>query len=193
MLAYVFWHWPLAGTDGSAYEEAQLRFQRSLAGRPPAGLRGSASFRLERLPWFDEDDPQPRYEDWYLLDDWAALGVLEQAAVGIGHRSAHEQAAAHAGGGAGAVYRLVEGLAPGLDAASATWVSTPPRKAGSLFGEMLADGGEEVAVWRRALVLGPAPEWCLLAASPPPGVAASRLPDEWTALTLPRTSVFLGG
>ena len=193
MLAYVFWHWPLAGTDGSAYEEAQLRFQQSLSGRPPAGLRGSASFRLERLPWFDEDDPQPRYEDWYLVEDWNALGVLEQAAVGAGHRSAHEQAATHAGGGAGAVYRLVEGRSPGLDAPSATWVTVPPRSGGSLLGEMLADGDEEVAVWRRALVLGRAPEWCLLAAAAPRGAAPSRLPEEWTALTLARTAVFLGG
>jgi hypothetical protein len=191
MLAYVFWHWPLEGTDAAAYEDGQIRFQQSLARQPPAGLQGSASFRIERLPWFEEEGP-PRYEDWYVVEDWTALGVLEQAAVGAGHRSAHERAASHAGGGAGGVYRLVEGIEPALDAVSATWVTAPPRTAGSLIGELLADGGA-IAVWRRALVLGPAPEWCLLGAAPPPGVEASRLPVEWTALSVARTTVTDGG
>jgi hypothetical protein len=192
VLAYVFWHWPRAGTETASYEDAQARFQRSLALRPPAGMRGNASFRIERVPWFDDDWTGARYEDWYLIDDWTALGVLEQAAVGAGHRSLHDQAGAHSRGGAGGVYRLVEGRSPMLEAPTATWVTAPARCGNSLIGELLADGSEEVAVWRRALVLGPAPEWCLLAAAVPRGVAASRLPVEWTALTLDRTAVFGG-
>jgi len=189
MLAYVFWHWPRLGSDTSAYEDAEARFQQSLERQPPAGLLGNASFRVERVPWFVDDWTAPRYEDWYLVEDWTALGVLERAAVGAGHRSAHERIATHTGGGAGGVYRLVEGRSPALDAPTATWVSTPVHSATSPIGELLADGGQEVAVWRRALLLGPAPEWCLLAAEAPRGVAASRLPTEWTALTVARTAV----
>jgi hypothetical protein len=192
VLAYVFWHWPRAGSDTAAYESAQVRFQQSLVRQPPAGLRGNASFRIARVPWFVDDWTGARYEDWYLVEDWTALGVLEQAVVGAGHRSAHERAAAHAGGGAGGVYRLLEGASPALDAATATWVTAPAEHGPSLVGDLLADGGEEIAMWRRALVLGPAPEWCLLAGAAPRGVAASRLPVEWTALTLERVPVFRG-
>jgi hypothetical protein len=192
VLAYVFWHWPRPGSDTAAYEEAQVRFQQSLARQPPAGMLGNASFRIERVPWFEDDWTGSRYEDWYLVEDWTALGVLERAAVGAGHRTAHERAAAHSGSGAGGVYRLLEGLSPSLAAPTATWVTAPSASGDSLVGEMLADGGEEIAAWRRALVLGPAPEWCLLAAAAPRGVAASRLPVEWTALTLERTAIFGG-
>ena len=42
------------------------------------------------LPWFagvDGASRSPGYEDWYMVDDWAAVGVLRQAAVS-GPRSA---------------------------------------------------------------------------------------------------------
>ena len=54
---------------------------------------------------------QPGYEDWYLVDDWAAIGVLEEAAVSHGHLSAHEQIAGRSGLSTGSVYRLIEGEA----------------------------------------------------------------------------------
>ncbi|MEA2153101.1 MAG: hypothetical protein QOI18_1334, partial [Solirubrobacteraceae bacterium] len=96
MLAYLSWHRPAAGVQQAAYEQALQRFHRSLAHRPPSGFRGSAALRLQQLPWLAPilgegkiDESAAAYEDWYLLDDWTAVGVLEEAAVSRGHETAH--------------------------------------------------------------------------------------------------------
>jgi hypothetical protein len=62
------------------------------------------------------------------------------------------------------------------------------------LGELLGDGLDppHASLWRRQLVLGPAPEHCLLAREPPAGVAPSRLPPGWSATTLRREVVFAG-
>ncbi len=70
MLAYVFWHRPAAAADASAYEDAQRTFHAALD-------VPSSSFRIDRLPFAEEDG----YEDWYLVDDWATLGKLNESAV----------------------------------------------------------------------------------------------------------------
>ncbi len=51
------------------------------------------------------------------------------------------------------------------------------------LAQLLGDGidPERDSLWRRCLVLGPAPEYCLLAAEAPAGVAPGRLPSGWTA------------
>ena len=51
------------------------------------------------------------------------------------------------------------------------------------LGALLGDGmdPERDGLWRRWLGLGPAPEYCLLAAEAPAGVGAGRLPTGWTA------------
>jgi len=105
VLAYLFWHRPRPGSDTEGYEQALRVFHRSLAHRPPVGLRISSSFRVAELPWLAGPEPQGTapaggYEDWYLLEDYAALGVLNEAAVGRGHRTAHDHAARGLGAGA---------------------------------------------------------------------------------------------
>jgi hypothetical protein len=196
MLAYVFWHRPAAGVEQAAYEHALERFHRSLAHRPPSGFRGSAALRLPELPWLAAlagADEAGGYEDWYLLEDWSAVGVLEEAAVSRGHASAHDAAAARAGAAAGAIYRLVEGR-PRLDAERAVWVAHRPGHQPPSLGALLGDGidPERDGLWRRCLVLGPAPEHCLLAGEPPLGAEAARLPQGWSAQTLLRETVWSG-
>jgi len=81
VLAYISWHTPARDTDTAAYEQALEHFHRSLAHRPPSGLRGSAVFRAPAPPWTGPVEAAHVYEDWYLLDSWSSVGVLEEAAV----------------------------------------------------------------------------------------------------------------
>jgi hypothetical protein len=209
VLAYLFWHRPHEPAAVEDYEQAQIAFHRSLARRPPVGLCGSAVFRVAELPWRSgtagEAQPpgeaeapasHPAYEDWYVVEDFAALGVLNEAAVGRGHRTAHDQLARRSGPGSGGLYALLEGegsmmgqgaSAPG-ERSPAIWVQRPPGSRPRMLGELLGDGMDPArsSLWRRQLVLGPAPEYCLLAHERPPGAAATRLPAGWTATTLER-------
>ncbi len=198
MLAYVFWHSPRDADAVEAYEQAQLAFHRSLAHSRPVGMCASASFRLTQRPWpTHKSGVGVSYEDWYLLDDFTALGVLNEAAVGRGHRTSHDEIAGRLGSGAGGLYGLIEGdhRADLLAAASvAVWVAPPPGGSREMLGELLADGIEpgHASLWRRHLVLGPAPEFCLLAGEAPAGVAPERLPAGWTATTLEREALWHG-
>ena len=193
MLAYLFWHRPAAGVERERYERELERFHRSLAHRPPAGLRGSASFRVPELPWLDGAEPGG-YEDWYVVEDWSAVGVLEEAAVSRGHVTAHDAIAARTGAGSGAVYELIEGSARPAGGVLAVWVTPTPGRERLALDALLGDGldRERDSLWRRCLVLGPAPEYCLLAADAPAGVAATRLPAGWRARTLDREPLWDG-
>ena len=227
MLAYVFWHRPLDDGAVAAYEQAEIAFHRSLARERPAGLRGTAVFRVAALPWLPippggergdagarvgaaapaaptggvrhETAEQSAYEDWYLVEDFTALGILNEAAVAHGHRTAHDDIARRFGAGAGGLYGLIEGeLGPGADAIGeasiAVWVARTPGTARRGLGELLGDGMQpgHASLWRRQLVFGPAPEFCLLASESPPGVAPTRLPAGWSARTLAREVLWHG-
>jgi hypothetical protein len=223
VLAYLFWHRPHDPSAVEDYEQAHLAFHRSLARRSPVGLCGSAVFRVPELPWrapagegtaSASGPPQPAavdtapaesppaYEDWYLVEDFAALGVLNEAAVGRGHRTAHDQVARRSGAGSGGLYALLEGdrsmmgqgaSAPG-ERSAAIWVQRPPGSRPRMLAELLGDGMDpsRSSLWRRQLVLGPAPEFCLLARERPPGAAPTRLPTGWTARTLEREVLWSG-
>lgn len=197
MLAYLFWHRPQPGTGAEEYEEALRGFHRSLAHQRPVGLSASSSFRVAELPWLPAPGPEGTapiggYEDWYLLEDFAALGILNEAAVGRGHRTAHDHAARRFGSGTAGLFALEEGDAGSLGGARvAIWVARPPGSAAPALGELLSDGTTPgtASLWRRQLVLGPAPEFCLLAQEAPVGVASSRLPSGWSARTVAREAL----
>jgi hypothetical protein len=143
MLAYLLWHRPADGVERATYEHAGERFHRSLHHSPPAGFRGSAIMRLTECPWLScaqDGTSAAAYEDWYLLDDFAALGVLNEAAVAHGHRSAHDEVARRFGTGAGGLYGLMEGHADLAYAPHAVWVSRPPGEPRGELAQLLADG-----------------------------------------------------
>lgn len=205
MLAYVFWHRPQDAGAAEAYDQAQLAFHRSLAHSRPVGMCASAVFRVERIPWLPATGGEGEtagYEDWYLLEDFAALGVLNEAAVGRGHRTSHDDVARRYGDGTASLYGLIEGKhrADLLgSAAVAVWVARPPGSIRRMTGEMLGDGVDpgHASLWRRHLVLGPAPEYCLLAydrsrLGGASGVASTRLPQGWSATTLDRELLWHG-
>lgn len=208
MLAYVFWHLPAEGVAIDGYERAQLAFQRSLARTPPFGFRGSAVFRIRAFPWrlgdggTDRPDeeaaraPARAYEDWYLVEDFAALGVLNEAAVGRGHRTSHDRAAKGLGNGTAGLYRLIEGevssARPVAGCPHATWVSPAAGSKAGELGALLGDGieGDGASLWQRQLVLGPGPEFCVLSREDPLGVAPTRLAADWSARSVSHDALF---
>jgi len=187
VLAFITWHRPATGVEPAAYEQALERFHRSLAHRPPSGFRASAALRAAELPWLvspaGAEDPGAGYEDWYLVDGWSSLGVLEEAAVARGHITRHDAVAAKAGASTGAIYRLSDGHPRLGDARVGVWVTPDPGHAPPTIADLMADGMDRAAagLWRRCLGLGPAPEYCLLAPEAPAGVADTRLPAGWKA------------
>jgi hypothetical protein len=147
MLAYVFWHRPRAGVSREAYEPRLLAFHSALG----EAAVTSASYRLEQLPFASRDG----YEDWYLVDDWSAIGTLSELAIQGVEGSRHETVAELSGESWGALYALVQG--PAAAPAGVMWTAKPP---GEGFDSLLQRHAGET-VWRRQLVLGPAPELCV--------------------------------
>jgi hypothetical protein len=185
MLAYVFWHRPADGVAPEAYAESVDRFHRSLAAHPPAGFVRSASFHAPDHNWIGD---RPAFEDWYVVEDFTALGVLNEAAVGRRHLSAHDHAATLAGPGTAAIYRLLEGVAAFKRVRVAVWIDKPRGVESPLLAALLGDGMDaaHAGLWQRQLSLGPAPEYCVLAATAPAGVAPTRLAAGWSALVASR-------
>jgi hypothetical protein len=165
MLAYVFWHRPGSGVARDEYERALAAFHRALAAEPPPGFRRSVWHRFEAVPWLGAGGPG--YEDWYLVDDWPAVGEIERGAVTGTRREPHDGVAVAAAEGAGAVYGLVSGPDTALDSGRRAWFEKP---AGLTYAELderlAAPVGGSAAIWRRRLVLGPAPENCVAGAEP---------------------------
>lgn len=145
MLAYVFWHRPARGAHDY---EARLTAFHDVIGVD------STWFRVSGLPWMDGDG----YEDWYLVDDWAALGALNERAISGSRRAAHDAAAASATFGVAGVYALRRGPADLQGVTFAAWRSKP---AGVPYEEFEATLPGR-CVWQRQMTLGPTPEYVLL-------------------------------
>ena len=161
MLAYVFWHRPAAGVEIADYEEALGDFHRALAATPPAGFTGSCCHRFDELPWLG--DGGPVYEDWYLALDWPALGELEAGAVRGSVGPPHDRAAGASADGAGAIYGIAAGAPGAPSSGERAWFARPADTSYRELDGLLAPSldGADAALWRRRLVLGPAPEHCL--------------------------------
>jgi hypothetical protein len=147
MLAYLFWHRPRGGVSREAYEPRLLAFHAALA----EAAVTSASFRLEQLPFATRDG----YEDWYLVDDWSAIGTLSELAIQGVEGSRHETVAQLSGESWGGLYALVRG--PAAAPAGVIWTAKLPGE--DLDSLLRRHAG--ATVWRRQLALGPAPELCV--------------------------------
>lgn len=187
-LAYVFWHPPADGEPIADYEAALSRFHGALTDAPVAGLLATRAARVPELPWL----PQGGYEDWYIVRDFGDLETLNNAAVDTARQLAHKDVSSRSGRGAGALYGLTVGTAGGVPA-WATWLSKPRSVSYREFYETLRSHIESaepslqsgVGVWRRQLVLGPAPEFCVTSPVPLPA-----LPPQWSAVDVLVESVF---
>jgi hypothetical protein len=163
VLAYVFWHRGTGATD--TYEAALAAFHRALAADPPPGFRRSAAFGLGDAPWLPGSGPP--YEDWYVVEDWAALGVLNAGAVSGSRAAPHDEVAGRARTGTGGIYAPL-GHDGTLDGPVATWVAKP---AGVPYAEW--HGRLPGPAWQRQMVLGPAPEYAVLADAAVEGLAGA--------------------
>ena len=168
MLAYLFWHEPHEDVDEGAYVERLQAFHRALAAAPPPSFLRSWSVRLAAAPWAAGPARAP-FEDWYFVADWPALGTLNEAAVRAPRDTAHDAIAAMATNGAGGLYLLQHGTLDG-PAPWAGWVVKPQGEPYDAFEPLLraaVDAAGGGAVLRRQMVLGPAPEYALLAGAEP--------------------------
>ncbi|HET6312124.1 MAG TPA: hypothetical protein VFH00_14110 [Candidatus Nitrosotalea sp.] len=173
MLAYVYFHRAGPGVETPPYEAALLRFHASLASKPPPGFISSTTYRIGS-----------GYADWYLVDSSAALDLLNEAAVDRARSAPHDAVALLSADGAGKLLMLRSGSArpqPGFEIRFS-------KPAGTTYRELYErlkpwTDRAEVSLWRRMMVLGPAPEFCLVAPS------QLDLPDEMRPETLQREPI----
>ncbi|HEY7347191.1 MAG TPA: hypothetical protein VH599_02645 [Ktedonobacterales bacterium] len=161
MLAYFFTHWPLESIPSEHYEAALRSFHQSLAAHPPQGFHQSWVIAVQGLPWANRG--LAAYEDWYLVDDFAALGVVNEAAVSAPHQETHTAVARMTGAGKGGVYALVQGACEPAQIRYAAWFGKPAGMTYAACLQQLATITNQpgAALWLRQMVLGPGLEFCL--------------------------------
>lgn len=161
MLAYLFTHWSLGSIAPQEYEAAMRSFRQSLAASAPNGFQQSWSLAVQGLPWANRG--QAVYEDWYLVDDFAALGILNEAAINAPHGEPHMAVARMASDGKGGVYALAHGSCKPAQIRYAAWFGKPAGMTYATCFQQLATITNQpgTALWQRQMVLGPGPEFCL--------------------------------
>lgn len=175
MLAYLFWHTKAPATDGAEYERQLVNFHSALQVADIGGFVKSQSFRVRELPWVPQS---PTYEDWYLLEDSAALDRLNQAAVRDAAQTPHDRLAAGSNWGAGGLYGYRSGLV-NLSAQHAFWFGKPESLSYAQLYQILEQALPGTAsLWQRRMVLGPGSEFCALC-------------DEQLPLALPLTALHI--
>ena len=172
MLAYVFWHWPQSHIDPDSYIKHLTDFHQTLAANKPTGFHHSDVFRVRGASWLNTNDEA--YEEWYLLDDSAAMDRLNEAAVSGVCEEPHNRVAREAADGTGGLYRLRAGHEELSKAKSALWLSKPNGVTYKDFYAALEPltSQQGVALWGRQMTLGPTTEFCIHSANPielPPG------------------------
>jgi len=155
MLAYVFSHRAAPGTDLIAYEAGLRLFHAALEEARPAGFISSNTYRYGA-----------GYSDWYLIEDSAALDTLNRAAVSGARSRPHDDLARSALDGSGKLLSLVSGR-PAVAGGFELGFNKPPSLSYADLDRRLEPWTEqsEVSLWRRMMVLGPAPEFCLISPS----------------------------
>jgi hypothetical protein len=155
VLAYVFSHRPAGGVDVADYESALRRFHETLARGAPSGFLSSSTFRVG-----------DRYSDWYLVESSAALDPLNESAVSGTRTSAHDAAARMAVDGTGKLYGLAAGEASSGPGFEIRFSKPPGMSYADLYERVQPFSGRPgTSLWRRMMVLGPPPEFCLIAPS----------------------------
>ncbi len=182
MHAYVFWHWKRTDVPSSDYENRLIQFHRALGKTPSEGFKDSWSAALQNAPWANSG--RDAYEDWYWIENSAALDPLNDAAVSASRKAPHDQAAMAVKDGAAGLYYLRAGkefTAPQF----AMWFAKPKDWSyKQLTDELRPYIVGDVALWTRQMALGPAREFCVHANE------QLKLPAGIEAQTIPLRAVF---
>ena len=166
MLAYVFWHWPRSDVDRGSYVDHLCAFHQTLGLNRAPGFQQSAVFRIHGANWLNTTGEV--YEDWYLLDDSAAMDRLNDAAVSGVCEDPHNAIARNAADGTGGLYRLRVGYENLTESRFAVWLSKPNGVSYKDFYSALQPITSQpgLALWGRQMTLGPTVEFCIHSAAP---------------------------
>jgi len=174
MLAYVFWHIPASSAQRDEYERLLIGFHETLAAHAPQGFRRSFVNRVEKAPWIGAG--AAAYEDWYIVENSAALDGLNDAAVSGPRKAPHDLVASFAASGAAGLYRLKSGSLDEMKFACHAWWFSKPAGSYDAFFQQLRPLTErpQTNLWMRQMVLSAGPEFCLrstaeLKVAPNPG------------------------
>ena len=118
-------------------------------------------FRIRDANWLNTNGEA--YEEWYLLDDSAAMDRLNEAAVSGVCEEPHNRVAREAADGTGGLYRLRAGAEDLAQARYAVWLSKPSGVSYKDFYAALQSLTSQpgVALWGRQMTLGPTTEFCI--------------------------------
>jgi hypothetical protein len=179
MLAYVFWHRPHPHVERPAYEDKMRHFQQALLQNPSPGLIGAASWRIDAVPWLGNEGG---YEDWCLLQGTWAMDPLNAYAVAGHTKLVHDPLAADMATGAGGLYAHAFGDPCTAARSTMTWLTRPRGIDWQRALQPIHAAVPGATIWRRQMVLGPAPEFAVEV--PSDGTIA--IPPGWEARTVRR-------
>ena len=163
MLAYVFWHVAARGDRARGLRgRGSPRSTRRCAPTRRPWLGPTATVGLAAVPWLGG---AAGYEDWYLVEDFTALGELN-----VGGRDRRPAAAPRRRRG-GRRARRRRGHGPRRRTAAARprpagARGSPSPPAGATTTSTPSWRGCGASAWQRQMVLGPATEYCVLAPAP---------------------------
>ena len=161
MLAYVFWHWPQSTIDRGSYLDHLADFHRTLASNKPGGFQRSVVFSIRGANWLNTSGEA--FEEWYLLDDSAAMDPLNEAAVTGACELPHNRIAREAADGTGGLYRFRECQEDLTQSRFAVWLRKPNgwsyRDLYEALQPFLSQSGG--GLWGRQMTLGPTSEFCI--------------------------------
>ena len=186
MLAYVFWHWRYPTVEKTDYQKRIIDFQETLGTHKPGGFRYSTVFEIEHVPWSEGGGEV--YEEWYVLNNSAALDVLNEAAVSGPCKEPHNRVARDAAGGIAGLYGLYAGASGLATARVALWFSKPSGMTYENFSGILQPKVQQAAgsLWQRQMTLGPTPEFRWHSSED------HSLPEIFVCLKAPLTQVWSG-
>ena len=156
MIAYLFSHHLEDGADAVEYEAGLRHFHAALRDAAVPGFISSRTVHVE-----------DGYCDWYVVETSAALDYLNDAAVAGARAPLHDAIAPYAVNFAGTLIKLAAGR---YDPESTVEVrfSKPKGMAYATLYKQLEPWTvrPDTSLWRRFMVLGPPPEFSLLARAP---------------------------